>query len=205
MFSTGLLLLVYSCKREELDIDQFSKTIEVERSIAMPLVYGELLLSDLLGEDADSIITIEGDTIFQDTVALDLPEQTEDFTVEYLNLPYHAKNYLPIGVNLMLISFDSVSNRVLDTIKFAQSGIFLPPADLDENGIVIDESVIEKVDVIEIDKETAENLFKVATHLIIDARLLSETTRIIPVNETQRIWLKIGLDSKLTYSTTKSN
>lgn len=198
---TTIIICFYSCKREELDIDKLSKTVEVERSFAMPLVYGELLLSDLMGESTDTIITIEGDTLFQDTIDLTLPEETKDFTVEYLNLPYHAKNYLPLGANIMLISFDSVTNTVLDTIKFAQTGLFLTPAQLDEDGYVIEDLVFEKIDSISVNKTTAENLFKVATHLIIDARLLSDTTRILPINESQRIWLKIGLSAKITYHT----
>jgi hypothetical protein len=198
--ATAMVCVVYACKRDELDIDKLSKTVEVERSIAVPLVYGDLKLSNLLGDGADSIITIEADTIFQDTVALNLPEQTQNFTIQYLHLPYRAKNYLPVGANIMLITYDSITKTVLDTIKFAQSGLFLNPAVLDNAGNPI-EPVEEKFDSIVVDTNAAENLFRVATHLIIDARLVCDTTRIIPVNDKQRIWLKIGLDAKLTYKT----
>jgi hypothetical protein len=199
--TTVLFLLLICCKREELDIDKLSKNVEVQRVIVAPLVYGELSLGKLMGESTDTIITIKGDTLFQDTISLNLPDQTQDFTVEYLSLPYHARNYLPVGANLMLITYDSVSNSVLDTIKFAQSGLFLTPAPLDADGYVIENEVIEKNDSILITKTTAENLLRLATHIIVDARLLCDTTRILPVNESQRIWLKIGINGKLTYHT----
>jgi hypothetical protein len=79
----------------------------------MPGGYGNLFLKELMGEDADSIITIEGDTIFQDTIQLDLGDFSEGLIIEFLNIPYHCENYLPVGGNLMLITYDSVAARIL--------------------------------------------------------------------------------------------
>lgn len=196
-FGVLMFTIVYSCKRDELDIDKLSKTIEIQRDIAMPGGYGNLFLKDLLGEGADSIITIEGDTIFQDTIALDLGDFGEGFIIEFLNIPYHCGNYLPVGGDLMLITYDSVTARILDTIKFSQTGTFLEIPPLDQNGDVIENLVEEKTDVISVDKATAENLLRLATHIILDARLISETTRIIPVDDSKRIWLKLGIEARV--------
>jgi hypothetical protein len=195
-----LLFLVVSCMRDELDIDKAARTIEVQRDIAVPLIHGDIQFSDLLGDGADSIITIEGDTVFQDTVSLDLPDDLKNFTINFVNLPYHSKCFLPIGGNLALILYDSVSRQTLDTIKFAQSGLFLTPAPIDGNGNVIENQVDEKNDVIAVNRVAAENLFKYATHLILDARLLADSTMIIPVNESLRISLQIGIEAQGSFT-----
>jgi hypothetical protein len=50
-----------------------------------------------------------------------------------------------------------------------------------------------------IDKQKAENILNVATHIIIEARLISDTTVIIPINDNKRIWLKYGFEAKGSY------
>ena len=195
-----VLIITYSCKRDELDLDKIAKSVEFEYEIVTPAVYGDLLMQDFMGKNSDSIITIKGDTTFYDTAKLDLPDM-QDFVVEYLNLPYTSRNYLPVGTDLMLICYDSITRQNLDTIKFSQEGIFLNAAPLDNDGNVIEDQVATKEDVISVDNSTAENLLKVATHIIINARLLSDTTRIIPINEKNRIYLKVGVEGKGTYRT----
>ncbi|MBN2485498.1 MAG: hypothetical protein JXB34_05965 [Bacteroidales bacterium] len=196
-----LSILLFACKREELDIDKIAKSVELQRDIALPLIIGDILLTDLMGDDADSIITIESQTSFQDTIPLDLPDVVNDLSVKFLKLPYKIMNYMPVGANIMLLSYDSVSNRIIDTIKFAQSGIFLEAAEMDENGNVIEESVLPKIDSISVNTATAENIFKVATHLILDAKIIIKETDIIPVNDKQRIWIKLGLEAQAAYKT----
>lgn len=58
-----VLPLLFACKRDELDLNKLSKQLQNERLIAIPLVSGSLSMQELLDNDSDSLITINGDTL----------------------------------------------------------------------------------------------------------------------------------------------
>ncbi len=196
--------IIWSCKRDDLDMDLFSDTYKIERTISMPLAYGNLYLKDFIGK-TDSVLIIETDSIFTDTFGFDLGDDASDFELEYFNLYHKTLNYLPVSVDLKLVTFDSVSNRNLDTIKFIENDIFLKPAPIDSEGNPIADQVDTIKGTLVIDQQQAENIFNVATHIIFEARLISDTTVIIPVNDYKRIWLKYGFEAKGSYTSKSGN
>lgn len=193
-----LLVVVSSCKKEDLDFSKFSDDRKFERTIAMPLIYGDLYLSDFI--TSDSILILEGDSSFTDTIGLDLSSgDLANFELEFFDLYHSAKNYLPVGLNLWFVSYDSASAQNIDTFRFSDEKLYLPPAMLDNNGNVIESSVDSITGIMTIDNNVAENLLNRATHLIFELRLLSDTTAIIPVDDINRIWIKYGFHAKGTF------
>lgn len=197
-----IIVLVFSaCKRDELDMDKFSDRLMIERTLAMPLVYGTVYLRNFVG-GTDSILIIETDTAFTDTIGFDFGDEDniQSFEVEYFRLHHKTKNYLPVAFDLWLVSYDSITQTNLDTIKFKENGYFLEAAPIDGSGNPIESEIDSTVGVLEIDNNTAENILNVATHMIIEARLISDTTAIIPINKNKRIWLKYGFEAKGRYT-----
>lgn len=200
LFSLALLITVFaSCKRDDLDMDKFSDRFKLERTIAFPLAFGSIFLEDFM-EETDSVLIIETDSIFTDTFGFDIGDEADDFELEYFKLYHNTANFLPLAADLMLVSFDSVTQRNLDTIKFVENNVFLQPAPIDSDG----NAIVSQVDTVKgelnIGKREAENLLNVATHIIFEARLMSDTTVIIPINENKRIWLKYGFEAKGSYT-----
>lgn len=201
ILALALIILVFSaCKRDELDMDKFSDRFMIERTLAIPLVYGTVYLSNFTG-DADSVLIIKTDTSFTDTVGLNIADSNniKDFELEYFRLHHNTKNYLPVAFDLWFVSYDSITQTNLDTIRFVEDGYFLDAAPIDSSGNPIESEVDSTTGVLEIDNRTAENILNVATHMIIEARLISDTTTIIPINPTKRIWLKYGFEAKGRY------
>lgn len=63
-----LIMAIYSCKKDVIDMDKKSDIWEIEKELAMPLVKGHLLLSDLTDEandesNASEYLVIDGDTV----------------------------------------------------------------------------------------------------------------------------------------------
>jgi hypothetical protein len=199
----GLVITTLACKKEELDFDKFSKMVKIQRSIAMPLTHGEIHLKELIGNSTDSILTIEGDSSFTDSLGLSLTD-LKSLHLDTFNLYYVSRNYLPVGINLRLITYDSSTHSALDTINFADTGFFLQPAPLDNNGNVIESEVVPVEGAIKVSSRAADNLLHHASHLILNAELYSDTTRIIPFTDQNYIWLDLGIYAK-GYITTNLN
>lgn len=200
LFSLAVLVIVViSCKRDDLDMDKFSDRFRVEREIGFPLAYGSVYLKDFM-EETDSILIIETDSSFTDTIEFSVGDETDEFELEYFSLYHKTANYLPVAADLMLVSFDSVTQRNLDTIRFVENNVFLQAAPIDGEGNAIISQVDTLKDKLMIDKQEAENILNVATHIIIEARLISDTTVIIPINDNKRIWLKYGFEAKGSYT-----
>ena len=203
ILALSLIIMVFSaCKRDELDMDKFSDKITIERTLAMPLVYGTIYLRNFIN-DVDSVLIIETDTSFTDTVGINFSDSTgniKDFELEYFRLHHNTKNYLPVAFDLWFVSYDSISQTNLDTIRFVENGYFLQAAPIDNSGNPIESEVDSTIGVLEIDNRIAENILNVATHVIIEARLISDTTIIIPINPTKRISLKYGFEAKGRYT-----
>jgi hypothetical protein len=191
--------IVTGCMRDDLDMDKFSERFKIEREIALPLAYGSIYLKDFM-EDTDSILVIEADSSFSDTIEFSAGDETDNFELEYFYLYHKTANYLPVAADLTLVTYDSITQRNLDTIKFIENNVFLQAAPIDKNGNAIISEVDTIKDKLVIDKQEAENILNVATHIIFEARLISDTTVIIPINENKRIWLKYGFEAKGSYS-----
>ncbi len=191
------IFTVQSCKQDEIDKDLFSGLFELEYTMVAPLIYGDLLLQSFI--DGDSILIIEEDSVFTDTFGFQIGDETTDFELDFFDLHYSNKNYLPVAFDLWFVTYDSVTNSNLDTIKFGEIGKFLEAAPIDENGNAIEELVDSVYGVLRIDNAMAENILNVATNIIIEARLHSDTTVVIPVNEKKKIWFKYGFEAKGKY------
>ncbi|MBN1115665.1 MAG: hypothetical protein JXA77_00550 [Bacteroidales bacterium] len=184
------------CSRNELNIDNLSKEVKISREIAAPLAYGDVYLLDLLNSDV--IITIEGDTTLTDTFEFSISDdQTEGFELEYFTLYHETSNYLPVGIDISIITYDSISGTTLDKIRFVDEGqVFLPAASLDADTNIIEDLVVPTIDSLEITSSVAENLLNVATHVILEINFLSESTNVIEIKESHRISFDFGFKAK---------
>ena len=88
-----LILLVLSCKKDELDFNKFSDRIAIGRQLAAPLAFGNLNIIEMAENNGDSLIVIDGDTVKlvfrQDSIFyasiqefLGIPQQpTQNYTI----------------------------------------------------------------------------------------------------------------------------
>lgn len=204
-----LLLALGGCLKEELDLDNLSTEVAFERSIAMPLIYSSLHIEDFTDGSWDSLIITDGDTIklyliidldFSDTIELgDLGKNME---FEYLYLYHGFTNSLPIGLDIQLILFDSVLSRNLDTIYLNDnhSELFLEPAVVDGNGMVIEDLVSEQKGMTEFESSALDYLQNEATHLIFDG-VIPNTGGMVKILDYFSLDLRMGIEAKGTYVT----
>lgn len=199
-----IFMTIQSCKQDELDMELLSEQVETEYTIVAPLIHGNLFLRTLM--DGDSVLIVEEDSVFTDTFGFQIGEdETNGFELEFFDLHYSNKNYLPVAFDLWFVTYDSITSTNLDTIKFVDEGYFLNPATINENGNAIEELVDSVYGKLTIDNAMAENILNVATHIILEARLMSDTTVVIPVNDNKKIWFKYGFEAKGKYQTNLSS
>ncbi len=184
MKTSNLLLILIvifcfsACLKEEIDLDNLSSEMAVEHEFAMPLIYSSLRIEDFTDEGYDSLLIISGDTIklyiiedldYSDTISLG--DIGEDFDFDYIRLFHSFTNSLPIGLDMQFYLYDSVDKQNLDTIFLTEhpGEIFIEAAERNEDGLVIEENVVEQNGVVSLDAEQLDRIQYDASHIILDA------------------------------------
>jgi hypothetical protein len=208
----GILTLVVSCVKDEFSFDDLSKDVKLDRELAIPLVKGEFVFEDITDESWDSLYfdTLRVDTIklylidgIEQTDTMPLGEQLENMSFEYLNLHHTFTNMFPVGVDVQLYLRDSIANQNIDTIYLSENPneFLLPPAPVDEDGLVIESEVQPRTGVAALDSETLFNLTERTTHLIFFV-YVPPTTGFVKILDHYLLALKIGVEAKGEYITT---
>ncbi len=205
LIALAVIVTVFgSCMRDDLDMEYFSDRFKLERTIALPLVHGNIFLKDLMDE-IDSVLIIEADSVFTDTIEFDIGDKANEFELEYFKLYHNTANFLPVAADFIFVPYDSVTQRKLDTIKFIENDVYLQAAPIDAQGNAIIDQVDTIRGILNIDKQEAEDILNLATHFIFKARLISDTTTIIPIDDYKRIWLQYSFEAKGSYTSEFNN
>lgn len=220
-----LIALTFSCSRNELDMDKFSGMVKVDQELAIPLIIGEITTSDIFNEfennplivgtdtvklifGVDSISFVEDDGVeVRDTVEIREEPDTAAaaYELDYGELHYTLHNEFPVGVSCLMIFYDKEADIVLDTVNLNPgSGLFVEPAPVDEDGLVIRDDVTTFNEMIEFDKAMLDNITKIATHVIISAELIFEETgsvNSLRIPSECTVDFRFGLYAKGSYTT----
>jgi hypothetical protein len=199
----ALLLALAACIEETIQVENLSKDIAYERQIAIPVLKAALTFEEIAG-DYDSLIIGVGDTIFlylnQDIGFHDTMNMTEfgdaiDF--ELLNVHYEITNMFPVGLDMKIYLYDSVTALNIDTIWFSETpgDLFIEPAPVDENGLAIIDEVQTTNSFIALDEGIFSNLFGNTTQLILDATVPS-TGGFIKVLKVDRLDMNLGIEAR---------
>ncbi len=204
-----ITFLVFSCAKNELNFSDLSTDVLVKRTLAMPLLKGEIVFEDVVGETFDSIFFNGEDTVklylitgYEQTDTLPLGDQLEGISFEYLNLHHTFTNMFPVGVDVQLYLHDSISKQNIDTILFASNSesLFLPPAPVDEYGLVKEEQVQTITDVVALDAETLDNLTERTTHMVFYV-YVPPTDGFVKILDRYLLSFKMGIEAKGEYAT----
>lgn len=224
ILSISVFQIIFSgCKQDEINLDEFSNRIRVDRQIAIPLIYGQLKVDDILSRFETSPLLIDGDTVevvfgvdsinfvedqelvFTDTINIRDSANFENTTVEIETAKIHVKfkNYFPIGVNIEILLYDAISETVLDTINLnPEDGYYIKPSPVNSNGDVLVDEVKEYKDAITIKEQTLENLMHVATHFILNFEMEivdSESVNSVKIPSTSTLDFHFGLEAEGAY------
>ncbi len=152
------------------------------------------------GLEIEIPLEFSADLTYSDTIEFDGLDENTMVEVEYANLEYWFENYFPIGFDADLILYDSISKVNLDTIRLNTdpSNMFLAPAPVDGQGNVIRNEVTRHDGTIEMDKASAESLLNEATHLIVQAHLITTNTNSSRIGIDAELLFHFGLDAQLT-------
>lgn len=118
-----MLLVAFACRRDELDFDKIANRVQNERNFSGPLVLGNLSLREIVEENEDSTIVINGDTVSlvirQDSVLnfvvsdfANFPEQDSSL---YISI---SGNDIPVGgqsiIDTTALEIDTIHAIVLE-------------------------------------------------------------------------------------------
>jgi hypothetical protein len=196
-----------ACVKEEIDLSTLSEDVGLEREIAIPLFNGSLMFEDITGGTFDSLLIDGIDTIklfliqdieYEDT--LSLGEFGEELDLEFLNIHNSFTNMFPVGMDVRIYLYDSLISSNIDTIYFSgdPDQLFLTPATTDNNGLVIEETVNARSNVLEFNSSTLDNLMHQATDMVLVIRLPS-TNSFVKILDHYTLSLELGIEAKGYY------
>lgn len=200
-----------SCIEDRVQLDQVSKEVEVERSIAIPLLKASLTTGDFTGIDYDGLEIISGDTVklyllndtqYGDTLDFGgLPFEFDNLYIDYVRLHHTSRNMLPLGLRLDLYLFNDSIQENIDTISFSDvpGGEFLTVPDVDANGLVIESNVLTEEGALDFDQETMDKLFKNTTHIILNGEV-PQTGSIVKILDHYTIDINLGISAKMGFT-----
>jgi len=213
VFLTGAFIGLNACIEDTVQLDNLSTDISYERELAAPLIKTEFIFDDIAGHGYDSLIIQSGDTIFLYLVedlgfrdTMELSEMGDEMEFEFVNLHYTITNMFPIGLDLQFYLYDSLSAQNIDTIWFSDiyGEMFLMPAPVDMNGLVIEDQVQTENSFIGLDGPVIDNLFHGATHLVINA-VVPSTGSYVKILEYYRLAIQLGVHFKGQYTTSSDS
>jgi hypothetical protein len=197
-----LLLAAAACIEDTIEVKDLSKEIAYERQLSIPIIKAGLTFEDIAGS-YDSLIIGTGDTIFlylnddigfHDTMPM---QEVKAVEMEFLNVHYKIVNMFPVGLDMKIILYDSLTNQNIDTIWFSENHgeLFIQPAPSDADGMAIIDDIDTSNSYIGLDETIFDNLFHNTTHLIIDA-VIPSTGGFIKVLKTHELHLDLGLEAR---------
>jgi hypothetical protein len=207
LFLAGAFIGLIACIEDTVMLDNLSKDIAIERELPAPLVKTEFIFDDIAGHGYDSLIIQSGDTIFLYLVedlgfrdTMELSEVGDEMEFEFVNLHYTITNMFPIGLDLQFYLYDSLMAQNIDTIWFSDipGQLFLVPAPVDMNGLVIEDQVQTENSYIGLDAPVIDNLFHGATHIVINA-VVPSTGSYVKILEHYRLAIQLGVHFKGQY------
>jgi hypothetical protein len=143
----------------------------------------------------------------QDTIKIaDTLSNNNKLTIEYAKLYYWFTNEFPIGLDVKVLMYDSIHSSLIDSIIFTTPGhIFLEPAPVDENGVVIRDHLEEKSGVITINHNQASNLMHNSTHLIIATEIQADNLNVVKIMDNSYLYFQLSIDAMCIYTDTLGN
>ena len=204
------VFLMAGCMKEDLDFTKFSKTIEIEREQALPLVKGDLSFEDIAGHSYDSLevnvvpgvdsifLYLLDNVNFHDTIKMG--DIGSNIDIEFIKLYHTFTNDFPIGLDLKIYLYDSAKAAIIDSIPLNKdpNSVFLQPALVDANGLVDTSSVETMQDYVDLSSDLADKLLHQATHVILNAKIPTGGNYIKVLNY-YALSFKFGIDAKGKY------
>ena len=117
------IAFISSCKKDTLDFDKFSDNFKMERSLAAPVVFGEIGISELVEGTEDSVLIVDGDTVkLYMRVDSVFRYDTRDISLipDQITTTYHMSPPvdIPVGPLPDTIILPSMSNDTLYQFQF---------------------------------------------------------------------------------------
>jgi hypothetical protein len=203
------ILLVSACQKGEMDFNKKSNYYDVDREISLPLVYGKISFDDLLNVVPDTFEIIDYiDTLniyynleYDHVDTLKMSKLSKNISVDFAKLFYWFTNEFPVGLDTKIYMLDTIHQVIIDSILFTNvpGQIFLQPAPVDVNGIVIQDSVKQESGYIDIDSSQADNLIQRANRLILFSRVYANSFSIVKVPQTSFLQFKFSIDIQGRY------
>lgn len=201
----------FACIEDTIQVEDLSTEIEFEREIALPLLKGSLSFDDFAGHGYDSLIITSGDTIFLyllENIALEDTVEKNEINIEfdYINLYYKITNMFPVGLDMKIYLYDSISGSNIDTVLFSNNpdSLFIQPAPSDANGLTLEDQVTTDIGSISLNENVLYNMFHVATHWVLYASIPS-TGGFVKILRTNRFAIKLGVEARGTFINKKDS
>lgn len=205
-----LVFGLFGCIEDTVQLENLSGDVEVERQIAIPLLQASLVFENLAGDSFDDFeLLSNGDTVklylvddisYEDTVEFGELGVNMDF--EYIRIHHSVTNMFPVGLDLRLYLHNTEEGENVDTIWFSGTPgeLFLNPAPVDADDLVIEENIETTYGTIELDAETLGNLFNDASHIVIFAEV-PQSSEMVKILDRYTLDLDLGLSAKGRYVT----
>ena len=148
---TGALLIT-SCIQDNFNLDVLSDEMETEPTLVLPLIYGFFDMDDLAevldaedysleDEDGESYYLVYPDTIYWLDDIVEFSNDLNQDVITYLEMDVNSINELAIKMVLQ-IYFEDENHVVLDSL-FDNLGVYIAPAEIDDDGKLLEATVNE--------------------------------------------------------------
>jgi hypothetical protein len=132
--------MITGCQRDELDYDKFSDRFAIERSIAIPLTYGELTIQEIVDKSEDSLLVIDGDTVkivykedslfyFAVNDVLDIPQQvlTNYHIAPHVSVTLDNSDRIQLNdlVNDTIYDFELENSARIDSMNIHEANLLV--------------------------------------------------------------------------------
>jgi hypothetical protein len=145
-------LLITSCVQDNFNLDVLSDEMETEPTLVLPLIYGFFDMDDLAevldaedysleDEDGESYYLVYPDTIYWLDDIVEFSNDLNQDVITYLEMDVNSINELAIKMVLQ-IYFEDENHVVLDSL-FDNLGVYLAPAEIDDDGKLLEAAVNE--------------------------------------------------------------
>jgi len=154
----SMVLLISSCIKDNFDLDTLSTEMELTPDLVLPLIYGAFDMDDLVEvldtgdyslEDGDGTryYLVFPDTIYSLDETVDFSSDFNEDVVDYLQIKVNTVNEMAIRMVLQIYLEDE-NHEVLGTF-FDNEGVLLDPAQIDDDGKLLEAAVDENSSTLE--------------------------------------------------------
>jgi hypothetical protein len=198
-----------SCIEDTVQLDELSTQIEIERSIAIPILKTSLSLEQVGADGYDSFDFLDtGDTIYYYNIEEVSLHDTSEFRgiennsieleFDYVNIYHSIINMLPVNLKFNLFLYNEELGTNVDTISFSQPGkeyFIVAPTAYEPNGLIIEDQLEVQTGKVSLDADLMDKLLNNTTHIVIDARIAEHDT-LVKILGHYGIDLQLGLEAK---------